>query len=50
MALDEVTGGALRWSETAGLKQVVRDPELNFESALSYIDSDYSAGVRQEAA
>ena len=24
-SLDEVTGGALRWSETAGLKQVVRN-------------------------
>ena len=39
-ALDDVTNGALQWSETAGLKQVVRNSELNF-SRLDCIDIDY---------
>lgn len=40
--LDEVTGGALRWSETAGLKQIVRNDDLSPQMALDYIDRDYS--------
>lgn len=49
-ALDEVTGGALRWSETAGLKQVVRNIEVNEETALSWIQTDYGALTKKEAA
>lgn len=41
--LDEVTDGALQWSETAGLKQVVRNIELNEQNALSWIPHDYDA-------
>lgn len=41
--LDGVTGGALRWSETAGLKQVVRAVDIDQEGALSWIRSDYQA-------
>lgn len=48
--LDEATKGRLRWSETAGLKQVVRDPNLNFEATLPYIEADYSGARRREAA
>jgi hypothetical protein len=49
-ALDEITAGRLRWSETAGLKQVVRDPDLNFDETLSYVDLDYAGTARREAA
>lgn len=49
-AVDEVTKGALRWSETAGLKQVVRDEELNPEAALRFVERDYSRSLRREAA
>lgn len=49
-ALDEVTGGALRWSETAGLKQAVRDTTLKFETALDYVERDYMGTARREAA
>lgn len=49
-SLDDVTGGKLRWSETAGLKQVVRDIDLSFETALSYVDLDYAGAARREAA
>lgn len=43
--LDDVTDGALRWSETAGLKQVVRDIDTDDENALSWIRGDYGAFV-----
>ena len=49
-ALDNVTGGALRWSETAGLKQVVRTIDINDESTLSWIRGDYGVLGGKEAA
>ena len=48
--LDDATKGKLRWSETAGLKQVVRDPDLNFETKLSYVKADYPGTRRWKAA
>jgi hypothetical protein len=39
--LDDVTNGLLRWSETAGLKQVVRDIDLTPELAMHYMKLDY---------
>ncbi|MCY4428481.1 MAG: DUF4007 family protein [Halieaceae bacterium] len=49
-ALDEVTGGALRWSETAGLKQVVRDIDIDEDTALSWVPADYGELAEMEAA
>ena len=49
-SLDEVTRGKLRWSETAGLKQVVRTININKESALSYVSSDYREITGRKAA
>jgi len=48
--LDEVTGGALRWSETAGLKQVVRSVEIDDRLVLSYLPTDYGDQAETEAA
>lgn len=48
--LDEITNGKLRWSETAGLKQVVRDAGSNFDNALAYAKLDYANTARREAA
>ena len=48
--LEEFTGGAFRWSETAGLKQVLRDADLNLETAIDYIEFDYGAGRIRESA
>jgi hypothetical protein len=48
--LDVATNGALRWSETAGLKQVVRDTGRKSAEPLSYINIDYAASPLQEAA
>ncbi|MEX0959202.1 MAG: DUF4007 family protein [Burkholderiales bacterium] len=49
-ALDEATGGALRWSETSGLKQVVRNIDVNEETALSWIRGDYGVCGERKAA
>ena len=48
--LDDATSGALRWSETAGLKQVVRNIDTDQQEALSWLRSDYGAFAGKEAA
>lgn len=49
--LDNVTNGALRWSETAGLKQVTRNIEICEETALSWLPCDYGTSyIGKEAA
>lgn len=48
--IEEATDGALRWSETAGLKQVVRDSEQNFGGPLSLVELDYFPFERREVA
>ena len=47
--LDEVTGGALRWSEAAGLKQVVRTIDID-DAKMSYLPIDYDERIGREAA
>ena len=47
--LDEVTGGKFRWSETAGLKQVVRDIDISEDKAFSWVLSDYGELTEKEA-
>jgi hypothetical protein len=49
-AIDQATRGIFRWSETAGLKQVVRDADLDVEAALDFTRKDYGRSVRREAA
>ena len=48
--LDGATNGALRWSETAGLKQIVRSAGKDSVDPLSYVALDYAATVQQEVA
>lgn len=48
--LDEVTGGALRWSEAAGLKQVVRNLEFGEKTAISWLPGEYSSRAGRRAA
>lgn len=50
MRLDEFTKGALRWSETAGLKQVLRSKEFTPEKALLLVDQDFRCGIAKEVA
>jgi hypothetical protein len=49
LRLDEMTQGALRWSETAGLKQVVRDTRKKLRQPLDYMSTDYVDGAREAA-
>ncbi len=49
-ALDDATGGALRWSETAGLKQVVRNIAIKQDASLSWVPGDYGELAGKEAA
>lgn len=48
--LEDFSDGALRWSETAGLKQVLRTADLNLESAIEYIKLDYGESIKRKAA
>ncbi|WP_430436050.1 DUF4007 family protein [Oceanibaculum nanhaiense] len=50
LSLEEMTDGAFRWSETAGLKQVLRDAPLDMNVALEYVARDYSRTKIREAA
>ena len=47
--LDDFTRGALRWSETAGLRQVIRQIDIDDKSALSWIRRDYGRLAGTEA-
>ena len=49
-ALDNMTFGALRWSEAAGLKQVVRNFDIDEETPLAWIRADYGERFASEAA
>ena len=40
--IETVSSGRLRWSETAGLKQIVRDPDLNMKNRLSFLRYDFA--------
>ena len=50
LSLEEFTNGAFRWSETAGLKQVLRDGALDMDAALEFAARDYSRTKNKEAA
>ena len=39
--IEEVSGGRYRWSETAGLKQLIRERAVSNEEALGFIEADY---------
>ena len=40
--LEDVTEGFYRWSETAGLKQLIRNQDFNGDEAIGFIKADYS--------
>ncbi|GAB5351632.1 DUF4007 family protein [Qipengyuania sp. 483] len=48
--LEEFSGGAMRWSETAGLRQLTRDSRVVSARALEYIETDYAALADRRAA
>ncbi|ADE13306.1 conserved hypothetical protein [Nitrosococcus halophilus Nc 4] len=48
--LEEASGGIFRWSETTGLKQVLRQAELTEDLAFSFMELDYPPRGNREAA
>lgn len=50
LEIEDATGGLLQWSETAGLKQLIRNGGLDSDVALSLIDGDYPPGQKRKAA
>lgn len=48
--IEDTTSGLLRWSETAGLKQVIRSSDLNVEAALDLVDGDFSVREHRKVA
>jgi hypothetical protein len=50
LGMDEVTEGALRWSETAGLKQALRTRTLSDTEALRLLRKAYGQRDTEEAA
>ena len=48
--LEEASGGIYTWSETAGLKQLIRKHELSVEDALDFINLDYAVNNKRDAA
>ena len=39
--IEEASGGIYRWSETAGLKQLIREQDVSEDMALNFIEQDY---------
>ena len=48
MALEEATRGVYQWSETAGLKQLIRTRSLSDEEILGLLAKDYRDTTRRE--
>ena len=46
VALEEASEGIYRWSETAGLKQLIRDRDIDTSEILDYVRQDYAADHR----
>ena len=49
-ALDQTSGGALAWSETAGLRQIVRRRALDRDSLVELLRDDFSKPAKRNAA
>ncbi|MDE2665980.1 MAG: DUF4007 family protein [Acidobacteriota bacterium] len=47
--IDGASLGAYRWSETAGLKQLIRERDVSNEEALRFIETDYSRNRKDVA-
>ena len=48
--LEEATKGVYRWSETAGLKQLIRSEVMSTASAVDLAAADYASGRQRSAA
>ena len=50
LEIEEVTHGAYRWSETAGLKQLICEREVRPDEAFQFVRLDAGHGLRRNAA
>ena len=50
LEIEEVSYGAYRWSETAGLKQLIREREMSLVESLQLIERDFGRRLRRSAA
>ncbi len=48
--IEVVSDGIYRWSETAGLKQLFREREVDLDQAVRFIARDYYCNTRKDAA
>jgi len=48
--IEKITNGAIQWSETAGLKQLIRRKNIGPEMLLHLIETDYGTHSRKEVA
>jgi hypothetical protein len=48
--LEDVSRGKFQWSETAGMKQVIREGDLTLDDALTILKDDYKLSENLEAA
>ena len=48
--IEDVSGGAYRWSETAGLKQLTRERAVSADQALEFVRQDYDRPTLKAAA
>ena len=49
VALEDATSGVYWWSETAGLKQLIRSRTISVEESLKFVRRDYRSDQRREA-
>ena len=49
MGLEELTGGKLSWSETAGMRQVVRTEKISKAAAWAYAVADFASSKKKAA-
>ena len=50
LEIEEVSRGAFRWSETAGLKQLIRERDVEPDEAFQFVARDAGHGLRRNAA
>lgn len=48
--IGDATGSALQWSETAGLKQVIRNIDIEANTKFKWLPMDYVGAIRRKAA
>ena len=48
--VEVASGGLYKWSETAGLKQLIRERHVSDEDALEFIGTDYGTRSKKDAA